>query len=157
MTGVYSGGLVYEYSEEKNKYGLVKIDGDKVQKLPDFDVLKNALAATKAPSGDGGYKSNGATSQCPAKSNVWEVDLDSGLPAIPDKAKGFMGKGAGKGPGLSGAGSQNAGTGSTGIAPGNSRASPTNKPNAATPQLSFVPFAYGMGVLVSFLMGSILL
>jgi len=28
MTGVYSGGLVYEYSEEGNNYGLVTITSD---------------------------------------------------------------------------------------------------------------------------------
>lgn len=31
MTGVYSGGLVYEYSEEGSKYGLVKINGNNVE------------------------------------------------------------------------------------------------------------------------------
>lgn len=40
MSSVFSGGLVYEYSNETNNYGLVQIDGDKVTKLTDFENLK---------------------------------------------------------------------------------------------------------------------
>lgn len=42
MIDVFSGGLVYEFSQEPNNYGLVEIkpDGD-VQLLPDFLALKN--------------------------------------------------------------------------------------------------------------------
>ena len=36
MSSVFSGGLVYEYSNETNNYGLVQIDGDKVTKLTDL-------------------------------------------------------------------------------------------------------------------------
>ncbi|KAL3231645.1 1,3-beta-glucanosyltransferase GAS4 [Nakaseomyces bracarensis] len=42
MSSVFSGGLVYEFSEEPNNYGLVKINTDNsVQILPDFKVLKH--------------------------------------------------------------------------------------------------------------------
>ncbi|OJD34304.1 uncharacterized protein BKCO1_2400021 [Diplodia corticola] len=115
MTGVYSGGLVYEYAEEGSNYGLVKISGDSVTNKDDFDAFKSALSDTPAPSGDGGYKSDGKASECPSKSDTWDIDSDS-LPAIPEPAKDYMTKGAGEAKGLSGPGSQNAGTGSTGTA-----------------------------------------
>ncbi|KXT12487.1 hypothetical protein AC579_7368 [Pseudocercospora musae] len=118
MTPVYSGGLVYEYSEEGSGYGLVKISGNSVSETNDFSALQSALQKTPAPSGDGGYKPNGQASQCPTKSSTWEVEDFSGeeLPAIPAGAVKYMKSGAGKGPGLTGDGSQNAGGASTGTA-----------------------------------------
>ncbi|OAT04107.1 glycolipid-anchored surface protein 5 [Blastomyces gilchristii SLH14081] len=87
MTSVYSGGLAYEYSQEPNNYA-----------------------------GDGGYNEAGGASPCPKKNAPsWDVDGDK-LPAIPEPAKVYVMKGAGKGPGLGGSGSQNAGTGSSGSA-----------------------------------------
>lgn len=42
MYGVFSGGLVYEFSQEANQYGLVRIDGNgDAYLLEDFDNLKN--------------------------------------------------------------------------------------------------------------------
>lgn len=41
MTPVLSGGLVYEYSEETDDYGLVNINANgSAQLLPDFDTLQ---------------------------------------------------------------------------------------------------------------------
>jgi len=115
MTPVYSGGLVYEYSEEGSKYGLVKIDGNTVTETPDFVALKSAFSKTSNPSGDGGYNAEGGSNECPTKSSNWNVADDS-LPAIPTAAAAYMKKGAGKGAGLTGAGSQNAGETSPGTA-----------------------------------------
>ncbi|TQS38719.1 hypothetical protein Golomagni_00768 [Golovinomyces magnicellulatus] len=115
MTSVYSGGLVYEYSEEGSNYGLVKIDGKTVTEKPDFSALKSAFSKTANPSGDGGYNPNGGTSECPSQSSTWNVS-DDALPAIPNAAAAFMKKGAGKGAGLEGAGSQNGGETSPGTA-----------------------------------------
>jgi hypothetical protein len=116
MTSVYSGGLVYEYSEEGSKYGLVKIDSPtSVTELPDFLALKSALAAQADPAGTGGYNATGGASGCPAQSPNWDVSGDA-LPAIPAGAAKLMKSGAGKGAGLSGKGSQNAGGTSTGTA-----------------------------------------
>ena len=116
MTSVYSGGLVYEYSQEPSKYGLVEVSGSSVTELDDFNSLKTAFANTASPQGDGGYNSTGGASTCPTKNSPnWDVDGDA-LPAIPDGAKKFMTQGAGTGPGLSGGGSQNAGGESTGTA-----------------------------------------
>jgi hypothetical protein len=116
MSSVYSGGLVYEYSNEASNYGLVTIDGSSVSELPDFSAFQTALSGTTNPSGDGGYNSTGGASTCPSKSATWAVSGDA-LPAIPSGAADLMKSGAsGKGFGLTGAGSQNAGGTSTGTA-----------------------------------------
>jgi len=42
MTSVFSGGLIYEYSEEPNNYGLVSLnDNSTVSILPDYDNLRD--------------------------------------------------------------------------------------------------------------------
>ena len=118
MTPVYSGGLVYEYSQEVSGYGLVSISGSQVSELPDFGSLQSAFKATPNPSGNGGAKTSGTASTCPSKSDTWQVADDS-LPAMPAGAVKYLKQGAGTGPGLkgnNGAGSQNAGTASSGTA-----------------------------------------
>ena len=115
MTAVYSGGLVYEYSQEESKYGLVTLSGNTVTPLADFTALQTAFKGTANPSGDGGYNSTGGASGCPAKSANWDVDSDA-LPAIPSAAAAMMKSGAGTGAGLTGKGSQNAGGTSSGTA-----------------------------------------
>ncbi|KAL1973725.1 hypothetical protein VTN31DRAFT_5285 [Thermomyces dupontii] len=114
MSPVYSGGLVYEYSEEGNKYGLVNIKGDSVTEKEDYKALKKALAAAKDPEGDGDYDAKGGSSECPKPAPPnWDVKDDK-LPAMPEGAKKYMTEGAGEGPGFEGKGSQNAGSGSSG-------------------------------------------
>lgn len=44
MAPVFSGGVVYEYTEEENNYGLVNISGDTLQILGDYNRLKGQLA-----------------------------------------------------------------------------------------------------------------
>lgn len=44
MVDVFSGGVVYEYTEEKNNYGLVQIKDDELTILGDYNRLKNQLA-----------------------------------------------------------------------------------------------------------------
>jgi len=118
MTNVYSGGLVYEYSEEGSGYGLVNISGNQVTEKSDFTALQQAFQNTQPPSGDGGYQSNNQPASCPATSDTWQVTAFTGeaLPAIPQGAVQYMKNGAGKGPGLTGDGSQNAGGASSGTA-----------------------------------------
>ena len=70
MSSVYSGGLVYEYSEEDSGYGLVKINGDSVTENEDFTELMNQFKSNPSPEGDDGYKSDGSASPCPANSPV---------------------------------------------------------------------------------------
>jgi hypothetical protein len=52
MIGVFSGGLVYEFSQEPNNYGLVKIDSTgNAQLLKDFDSLKAQYNSVDMPTG----------------------------------------------------------------------------------------------------------
>lgn len=111
MTGVYSGGLVYEYTEEGSGYGLVTVSssGD-VETNPDFDALVSAYEQTPVPSGDGGARETAnQVPECPAETENWEVSPDNMLPEIPQPAVRYINNGAGDGPGL-GVNTQNTGT-----------------------------------------------
>ncbi|KAK4222968.1 Glucanosyltransferase-domain-containing protein [Podospora fimiseda] len=116
MTAVYSGGLMYEYSMEPNKYGIVKIKGGDVkggvdqtgareELKPEFQNLVDAMKKYPAPSGDGGYSKERKASECPQPDDHWMIE-SSALPDMPEKAKQYLTNGAGKGPGLKGDGSQ---------------------------------------------------
>jgi hypothetical protein len=109
MTDVFSGGLVYEYSQEGNGFGLVTISGTTATPNADFTALESAYKATPNPTGLGGAKTSSPASTCPPEGPQWEVANDD-LPAIPTAAEVFMKNGAGTGPGLNGPGSQDAGT-----------------------------------------------
>jgi len=167
MTSVYSGGLVFEYSEEGDDFGLVNINGNNISPKPDFQALKSAYEQTPAPSGSGGWHT-GSASQCPPASANWNVHTDA-LPAIPKPAVKFFSTGAPKGHGLSGSGSQTAGTPSTGF-PGDtsggssgsgtgSGSGPSSTPGAAAnlqiPEMSLIaPAVVGFVVLASSLFGA---
>lgn len=170
MTPVYSGGLVYEYSEEGSNYGLVQISGSDVTEKSDYTELKNALEKTPPPKGDGNYNSTGGASGCPASNPPnWDVSQDA-LPEIPEPAKKFMTEGAGKGPGFVGSGSQNKGTQSTATASAgsgsvtgssatsSSSSSPSSSTGAAAsvraPELSFLPLMGSVAVALSTLLGA---
>ena len=156
MSSVYSGGLVYEYSEEDSGYGLVKINGDSVTENEDFTELMNQFKSNPSPVGDGGYKSDGSASPCPANSDSWDVTAfkDDELPAIPDGADKFMKDGAGKGPGLQGDGSQNAGGGSTATAQAGSGSVTAVASNAASSgSSSSASAAASSGAASSLIMG----
>ncbi|KAK2737381.1 beta-glucanosyltransferase [Myotisia sp. PD_48] len=161
MTGVYSGGLVYEFSQEPNNYGLVELGDGEPKKLPDFNRLKEAFKNTKNPSGDGGYNSSGGKTECPKKNEPnWDVEGDA-LPAIPAPAKKFMKDGAGEGPGFKG-GSQNSGTRSSGTA----TSSPTRTGSATSSsaamatrpaELGFAPLIGVAIVVISTIFGASLI
>jgi hypothetical protein len=112
MSGVYSGGLMYEYSYEDNKYGIVNLSGKQgqgdVEERDEFDAYKKALENNPAPSGDGGASGSSKSSECPGSSEYWNVD-SSIMPQMPKEAEKYMKEGAGKGEGLKGKGSQIAG------------------------------------------------
>jgi hypothetical protein len=164
MTAVYSGGLVYEYSQEDANYGLVNIAGGSVEELDDFSSLQKAYSGTPAPSGDGGAKSSQSATQCPASSEHWEVDDTTGnyLPIMPAGAQKYFSSGAGSGPGNDGStGSQTAGGASTGFAMsdgsttsgGSSSTSKAAATNVRVPELTLAPFVAGLVVVVSSLVG----
>jgi len=164
MTSVYSGGLVYEYSEEGNNYGLGTINGNTYTENQDFQALMQAFKNTPNPPGNGGYNSTGGASGCPAYDPPnWLVQNDS-LPAIPDPAKKYFTQGAGTGPGLTGTGSQDAGTQSTGTATAGSgqvtstsTSGSTSGGAAVVPQWSFAPVVCGTVALLSGIFGATLL
>lgn len=91
MSGVYSGGLLYEYSREGNMFGIVDVSGESnsVKEDSDFDTFKSALAKYPAPSGDGGFTSTTQSAACPTQDTIWDLGKwgESALPAIPEGAK----------------------------------------------------------------------
>jgi len=111
MSSVFSGGLVYEYSDEGDGFGIVSISGSSVSTKSGFNYLKTAYSTATNPTGNGGASSTTASVSCPTANSDWNVTNDA-LPAIPSAAEKFMTEGAGKGPGLTGAGSQNSGNSS---------------------------------------------
>ncbi|KAF2126860.1 glycoside hydrolase family 72 protein [Dothidotthia symphoricarpi CBS 119687] len=167
MTGVYSGGLVYEYSQESSDYGLVSISGSTVTERDDFTTLKNAFSNTANPSGDGGYKSSGSASSCPSESTTWNVTISSDqLPAFPSDASTYLKNGAGTGAGLSGAGSQDSGSSTSdfaseasgavtsGAAAATSASASKGAAAALSPgQFSMAPLVCGAIVLASSMLG----
>ncbi|KAK0643102.1 glycoside hydrolase family 72 protein [Cercophora newfieldiana] len=168
MTGVYSGGLMYEYAKGVNNYGIVDVNGgpdaEAVQE-GEFSKFQSALSAYPPPEGDGGAQSKTHAAACPTKDDNWLVDSTL-LPAIPEGAMAYMKNGAGPGPGLGGAGSQNAGGTSTGDAkPGSgsitATPSPSSTKNAASKpnarSVDKAPIALGALVIVLTLSGTLLL
>jgi hypothetical protein len=169
MTGVYSGGLVYEYSEEGSKYGLVQINGNDVSTNKDYDALKTALNKTPNPSGDGNYNKTGGSNPCPKKNSPnWDVDATVSLPAIPVPAEKYLKDGAGQGIGFSGKGSQTAGTPSSSTAsPGSGSGSSSSSSGTAGATskgaaaglvkpftISMAPIAVSLVTIVSSLFGA---
>lgn len=124
MTAVYSGGLVYEYSNEVGNegYGLVQINSPtSVTEGSNFTTLMAKFQAYPLPAPDTPYHSGLPPLACPSKSSEWLVSNDQ-LPAIPAGAIQYMKNGAGPGVGFSGTGSQTAGTPSVGYASPNAGA-----------------------------------
>jgi 1,3-beta-glucanosyltransferase GAS5 len=155
MTGVYSGGLVYEYSEEGSGYGLVTINGVSVSENSDFEALQSALSDAQDPSDNGGYEASSRASTCPErKAPDWDVE-NVALPAMPAQAKKYMTEGAGKGPGLTGTGSQNSGTRPSGTTTGGTgQASATASASGAAgalviPDFSWTPLVCMSAMLLS--------
>lgn len=84
MTGVYSGGLMYEYALEANGFGIAKL-GSGVKELDDFSKFQKALKENPMPKGDGGFTSTTKAVACPTKDSKWLVE-GTLLPAIPTDA-----------------------------------------------------------------------
>lgn len=95
MSSVFSGGLVYEYSNETNNYGLVQIESDtSIRRLPDFYNLKAQYSSVSDPVGDGGYSTSNKYSTCPAyEKGIWEAN--NTLPEMPSAASAYFTNGAG--------------------------------------------------------------
>lgn len=180
MTKVFSGGLVYEYSNEGNGYGIVNINGNSVSSVgSQFSDLQQALASVQNPSNGGGYSTDGKVQECPSQeSGTWDTKpfTGSALPAMPSGAVKYLKNGAGDGPGLSGDGSQNAPGGSTATASAGAgsvtatlgsgasstgSSSSSSSSSAAAPMLmgraDFAPLMCGVVVFMSMMFGAALL
>jgi len=122
MTPVYSGGLVYEYTNETNNFGIVSINGNNVQELPEFSPLATAFRSNPPPTDGGGFNKDHAASKCPPQDFWWKISGEA-IPDTPTKAQKYFKDGAGPGPGIKTGdkGSQWAGSASTSWSvPGNS-------------------------------------
>ncbi|KAL2176973.1 glycoside hydrolase family 72 protein [Thermothelomyces heterothallicus CBS 202.75] len=172
MTGVYSGGLLYEYSMEPNNYGIVKIKGGQAnggadqtgerEELPEFSAFAAALKKWPAPTDDGGYTKTSKASECPTKDAHWDVE-SSVLPDTPEGALKFFEEGAGKGPGLKGPGSQwavdqastsSGGKSSSGTSEGGESSSSSAAIRGSVPALDKAPFVISGVVLLFTLVGA---
>ncbi|TFB00116.1 1,3-beta-glucanosyltransferase [Trichoderma ghanense] len=73
MTEVLSGGIVYEYFEEENDYGLVKVSGDTATKLTDFSALQQQIKAVNPQGVEmSSYSPSNKAASCPAVNSTWE-------------------------------------------------------------------------------------
>jgi len=83
MTPVFSGGIVYMYFEETNKYGLVNVQNKVATKLQDYINLQTAMASI-SPSGvqASAYTPTNSARACPATGADWSASTT--LPPTPD-------------------------------------------------------------------------
>lgn len=88
MTPVFSGGIVYEYFQEDNDYGLVSaVDTSSVSTLADFGAYSSQIHAISPSSVvSASYTpTNTAAQSCPTVDSSWQVAA-TGLPPTPDAA-----------------------------------------------------------------------
>ncbi|KAK7416490.1 1,3-beta-glucanosyltransferase [Neonectria punicea] len=167
MSGVYSGGLLYEYSIEDNKYGIVSIGkDDKVTTIKEYNLFKTVLAENAAPTGAGGAATTTHGQECPTSDASWQVNA-SLVPEMPSEAEKYMSKGAGDGPGLDGDGSQDRGDSGTatasvtvgsGVATGSSTSEDDDDSAAAAlGPLNLGPLCVTAGAIFFTLFGTLLL
>ncbi|TGZ80198.1 hypothetical protein EX30DRAFT_355436 [Ascodesmis nigricans] len=85
MTSVWSGGIVYMYFEEENKYGLVQLDGKSVTRLTDFKNLKSQISKVKPKTiqASSYTPSNTDLEECPAAGKHWDAAVK--LPPTPNE------------------------------------------------------------------------
>jgi len=86
MSEVFSGGIVYEYFQETNDYGLVStIDDTSVSTLADFAPFSSQIhAVSPAVVTAASYNpTNTAAQACPTVDSTWQVAA-SGLPPTPN-------------------------------------------------------------------------
>lgn len=83
MTDVWSGGVVYEWTQENNRYGLVSINTQgEAEILPDYTNLQNVIAKT-SPKGAkmDSYNADRQAAECPSVGGNWRASAT--LPPTP--------------------------------------------------------------------------
>ncbi|KAF9128265.1 1,3-beta-glucanosyltransferase gas1 [Mortierella sp. 14UC] len=83
MTNTWSGGIVYEWSQEENNFGLVQINNDNSgSRLPDFNNFKVVMSSIR-PIGVNmdAYNEQRPHSACPPITATWEPSAN--LPLTP--------------------------------------------------------------------------
>jgi len=72
MNQVFSGGFVYEYSQEENKYGLVELRRGDVIRLPAFYKVKYRLRRAELPLEGKIKKLDAKRLDCPKVNDLWK-------------------------------------------------------------------------------------
>ncbi|CCE79442.1 Piso0_001504 [Millerozyma farinosa CBS 7064] len=83
MTGVWSGGIVYQYFEETNNYGLVSVSGSSVSTMDDFNSLKSQLGSISPSTANTKSVSSVSATSCPSTGADWSASTN--LPPTPDE------------------------------------------------------------------------
>jgi len=72
MTEVFSGGIVYQWFQSVNEFGLVEIDGNNVKPEPDFTSLMSQLAKVSPTiTQSSAYKPTNSPPACPTTDASW--------------------------------------------------------------------------------------
>jgi hypothetical protein len=82
MTDVWSGGIAYEWTEEENSYGLVKIENNELKPLEDYNNLMGYLPfVTPQVLKMDSYDVQRSPPNCPITSDKWKAHVN--LPPSP--------------------------------------------------------------------------
>jgi 1,3-beta-glucanosyltransferase GAS1 len=85
MTGVWSGGVLYEYFEDVNNYGLVSIENGQVSTLSDFNAFSSQIVSVSPSIGNTNSVTAATTTMtCPASGSTWSANTN--LPPTPNSA-----------------------------------------------------------------------
>ncbi|KAK0634510.1 Glucanosyltransferase-domain-containing protein [Bombardia bombarda] len=97
MTGVFSGGIVYEYSQEENDFGLVNISSDgTVDLLSDFYAFQSQLAKLDFTTLEGSKPAGSAPKPPVCSSKLIttpKFDNNFTLPVEPPNVQGYIDNG----------------------------------------------------------------
>lgn len=81
MTGVFSGGLAYEFTEEPNNYGLIEVNGTTAQMLNDFVALQSQYSSVQVSEGTVAPVTRATT--CPPANSYANLNGTNDLPETP--------------------------------------------------------------------------